>query len=190
MAANNDEMLKAAMDSTGKEFTAEQQKIFAEAAKKLDEGASLLEAIGLNEEHVEWVYAQAYAVYKMGKYQDAALVFKLLIQMDRRQEKYYLGLGACYFMQKKYNLALFPYLAAHELNRLNPVTLYYIVECYLKMDDKLAALETYNELLDVLEGNLVFQQMKERIVLAERHLREELGFPPREQTESKVAAKE
>lgn len=142
-------------------------------------GGTLAEAMGFTEDNLEWMYAQAYGRYKSGRFEESMRIFKYLLRLDATKTKYYLGLGACHYMMKNYQLAIFPYLSAMTIDQTNPIPLYYIAECFIKLGDKPAALRTYDKMLDLFDRVPFYQKLQTRIELTADGLRRELGTPPR-----------
>lgn len=143
--------------------------------KVMVQGMNPLEAAGLKPEDLEWLYAQAYNLYKAGQYKDSILLFRAVIQINPMVSKYYIGLGACYFMLKEYETAIFPYLAADYVDKANPIPLYYVAECFLKLNNKPAALKAYDQLLELFKSVPLFPHLRERIRLSAEQLRKEIA---------------
>lgn len=146
-------------------------------------GGTLAEAMGFTEDNLEWMYAQAYGRYKSGRFEEAMRIFKYLLRLDYTKTKYYLGLGACHYMLKNYNLAVFPYASAMTIDPTNPIPIYYVAECFIKLGDKEAALRAYDKMLDLFERVPFYQKLQTRIELTANSLRKELGAPPRKAKE-------
>lgn len=122
----------------------------------------------------EAIYAYAYQFYANGHFEEARSLFSLLTVMQPDQLNYWMGLGACLQMQKKYEKALEAYAAAAliDVDSLNPLPHFYAAECLLSLKDVTRALqalesahtiaikdETYEQL--IVHINLIKQAWKE-----------------------------
>jgi type III secretion system low calcium response chaperone LcrH/SycD len=176
--AEIDDMIETAINTVGKDLSPELKETFTKAIKRMEtEGISRYEALGFQEGQLEWFYAKGFALYNLGKYKEAIAVFKYLISLDPSKAKYFLGLGACYFMQKRYDLAMYPYILASQLDRVTPIPMYYLAECFMKLGEKGEALVVYDQILDLIENNPFYQHLKTRIHMMADHLRVELELP-------------
>lgn len=146
--------------------------------QSIKEGVDPAEASGMTSEKFEWLYAQAYSIYKSGKYRDAIALFKFLATMRPTTSKYFLGLGACYFMLKDYETALFPYLAAANIDKKSPIPLYYVAECFIKLNNKVATLKAYEQMLDIFETVPLFPHLQQRIKMSAEQIKRELNAAP------------
>ena len=169
-----EELIAETINTLGKDLSPETKVTFAKAIKhNLETGCSVAESLGLNSDNMEWIYTGAYNFYKAGRYNDAILLFKLLIRLDEDNVKYYLGLGACFFMLKQYDVAIYPYAAAAYFDKDNPIPFFYISECFLKMNDKASALRTYDKMLEILNKTTLYAELKHRTELSAEQLRKE-----------------
>ncbi len=179
MTVNVDVVINAAIESFAGNAPPRTKAALAKAmGKSIKEGVDPAEASGMTSEKFEWLYAQAYSIYKAGKYRDAIALFKFLATMNPSVSKYYLGLGACYFMLKDYETALFPYLAAANIDKQSPIPLYYVAECFLKLNNKVAALKAYEQLLEIFDRVPLFPHLQQRIRMSAEQIRRELQAAP------------
>jgi type III secretion system low calcium response chaperone LcrH/SycD len=108
----------------------------------LKKGMSPKDALGLKDEMLEGLYAQAYHLFNNGKYKDATTIFRLLILLDALEAKYSMGLAACLHMMKEYAGAAQVYAMAGVLDMANPLPYYHASDCWIKLGDTEAALNS------------------------------------------------
>lgn len=76
------------------------------------------------------IYSLAYTLYQGGDYAQARPVFQQLAAFKPFEQKYWLGLGACYQMEKSYDEALKAWAMASLLNDQDPLPHFHAAECY------------------------------------------------------------
>ncbi|MBA3237643.1 MAG: tetratricopeptide repeat protein [Parachlamydiaceae bacterium] len=98
-----------------------------------------------NELVINELYARGYFFYESGKYLEATDFFKVLTQMSAQNPVYWIGLGACLQMQKKYNEALLAYTTALIHDTTDPTTFFHAANCCFALNhvaEGLVAVET------------------------------------------------
>ena len=97
-------------------------------------------------DHPDDIYAYAYEFYAHGHYEEAKSLFSLLVVKETKNVSYWMGLGACLQMQKKYKEALEAYAAAAllETTEKNPLPHFYAAECFIALNDVTSALQALN----------------------------------------------
>ncbi len=132
------------------------------------------DALGLTDEAVEGMYSQAYRLYNTGKYAESAQMFRLLVMLDPTQSKFTFGLGACMHLLKEYRNAIELYTMAAALDKKSPLALYHLSDCYIQIQDKLAALVALELVVKRAENNPAHQVIKDRAVMTLKSLRKDL----------------
>ncbi len=121
----------------------------AEAAKSFGDMGTIRELKGITDSEMEAIYSMGYSFYTTGRYTDAEKVFRFLVLFDHLCQKYWVGLGAVFQVQKRYNEAVTAYGYASFLDLKNPKPQFFAAECFAALGDKdnalsaIAALETY-----------------------------------------------
>lgn len=110
-------------------------------------GATLGDLSGMEPEHYEILYAQAYRLYSAARYADAQQVFSFLTIRSPYDTRFTMGLGACFQAQGEWEQALRMYACVVPLDIENPVPPFHLCEC-------LVALGQTTEAMDVLAGLL------------------------------------
>lgn len=141
---------------------AEQKKQEEILQKVFSEGQSLKDSLKVSDQTLEFLYSQAYRLYKIGKYKDSSRYFHLLYLFNCNDLRYSLGVAACYHMQKEYMKAIQWYLVCAALDAVSPLPYYHISDCFLKLGNKLSALISLKMMEVRLNDDPVFTQIKER----------------------------
>ncbi|MBA2726817.1 MAG: SycD/LcrH family type III secretion system chaperone [Parachlamydiaceae bacterium] len=170
--------VKKALAEMSKTLGTEMPKEFeAIADRVLKKGANPRDALGLSDQMIEGIYGQAYRLYNTGKYKDASDLFRLLIMLNPTEQKYTLGMAACYHMMKEYQAAGHLYTVCAMLDPLSPVPHYHASDCYLQLGDKVSALIALEMAIKRSGDKAEFQQLKDRATLTVNSLREEIEKP-------------
>lgn len=146
----------------------------AVADKLLSKGGSPRDALGITDQMIEGIYGQAYNLYNTGKYKDASELFRLLIMFNPSEQKYALGLAACFHMMKEYKGAASIYTICSSMDPASPVPHYHASDCYLQLGDKVSALITLEMAVKRAGSRAEFQQLKDRCMLTIDSLKREL----------------
>jgi type III secretion system low calcium response chaperone LcrH/SycD len=110
------------------------------AVKKLLEGASPKEAIGLTKEREEYIYGQGYQFFKSGKYKEALSIFTYLYGFDRSSYRYLFSIASSQQLMGNYDAAGGNYMLCSALDPANPAPLFHCYECFKKVNNPWAAL--------------------------------------------------
>ena len=87
-------------------------------------------------EDLSVLYSVAYALYQGGDYEEAIRVFQRLASHESLSQRNWMGLGACWQMQKDYQEALKAWAMASILNEQDPIPHLHAAECYLALGNK------------------------------------------------------
>lgn len=134
--------------------------------KMFKQGMLPKDAIGLNNNILESVYAQAYRLYNTGKYIEAVHLFRILIMMNALEPKYMLGLAACFHMLKEYENAIQTYMMCCTIDPHNPVPHYHSSDCFIQMKDYLSAMLSLELAISTAGDKPEYAKMKERAQLS------------------------
>lgn len=112
----------------------------------LSKGYSTGELKGVDQEHLDALYALAYQHYNADNFTDAANIFKVLNLCDPNNEDYLMGLASCEYGLKNYEQSAELYMLSSALSGfVNPKPVYFAALSALKLgkkDDAIAALES------------------------------------------------
>ena len=109
--------------------------------KVLKEGLTIKEAMNCDPQVFEWIYSIAYRYYQSGKVDEALPIFSFLVKVDTKDPRFPLGMAACYEMKKEYRRAIESYMHLFYFSDpSDPMPWYRIAECYLKLEEKEAAM--------------------------------------------------
>ena len=93
-------------------------------------------AFNISDHAMEEIYAEAYGFYQSECYQAASNGFRFLIILNPYRPRYWLGLGACLQLLKRYEKALQTYAIVTLLDSKNPAPHLYASEVYKLMGDE------------------------------------------------------
>ncbi|MDR2367087.1 MAG: SycD/LcrH family type III secretion system chaperone [Deltaproteobacteria bacterium] len=102
----------------------------------LQDGFTPAQTAGTDQKQLEALYSLGHSFFSSGQYKDAQTIFQSLCLFDYRDERYWMGLGACLQAQDKLDMAAEVYgMAALTTSLGDPTPLYYASLCQLKNDD-------------------------------------------------------
>ncbi|WP_330926235.1 SycD/LcrH family type III secretion system chaperone [Candidatus Sororendozoicomonas aggregata] len=138
--------------------------------KQLDEavmdhfiqGGTFKDLQKMSDESMEAIYSVAYSLYQSGKYDEAVQIFQFLCFYDHFNKKYFLGLGACQQMLKKYSSAIEIFTLATVLDADDPRAMVYLGDCYLATDNREKAQEAYETAIEWAGSRTEYAGEKER----------------------------
>lgn len=143
-------------------------------SRMLTEDVNIPEALGINRETLDVLYAHAHQLYMSGQYKDAAAAFALIATMDTRNAIYQFALGACHQMLKDYENAFIAYKASYYLDVTNPMPLYHLSDCCMKLG-RIEDAIVYLGLAVVRAGdNPHYAKIKERALMMQQGLIDEI----------------
>lgn len=90
----------------------------------------------ISKEKINEIYTLAYILYQNQQYQEARILFRLLIEDHPLEAKLWKGLGACLQMQKDYQEALNCYsycVSFKNQNEIDPYLYIYIGDCHFAL---------------------------------------------------------
>jgi len=154
-------------------------KIYKKGLQKLSEnlfqnGMSPKDAVGISDQTAERIYAQAYQLYNLGKFDDARKLFSSLVLMDFTQAKYMLGLAACYHVMKEYDQAAQNYLKCAALDPKSPIPYYHAYDCFMQMEDVSSAMVALNLTIKRCGEKVEYLEMKNKASLYLEGLKEQV----------------
>lgn len=114
----------------------------AEAAW-MDGRVELARLAALHDEDLHALYLHAYATLRAGKAQAAARLFLALTQFDRRQARFYVGLGQAFQHMREFGWARGAYNVALEKDPEHRIAMLLFAECTLFIDGKRTAAELF-----------------------------------------------
>lgn len=96
-------------------------------------GYTLKDFSAFTDDEMEAAYATGCQQIDQGRYDQAEKVFEFLCRLDHYEGKYWIGLGACRQMQKKYDSAVKSYALAGIHDMENPIPALRAAECYVAL---------------------------------------------------------
>jgi type III secretion system low calcium response chaperone LcrH/SycD len=167
---------KTGQEKTGPVLSQEQQDAIKRLAEVSPERMKIQNAIGMSDQIAEGMYGKAYDFYKMGKFQYACQIFKILAQLNPEEPKYFLGLAGCYHNTKDYATAANNYKFCGMIDPSSPIPHYHASDCYIKMDEPLNAILCLEKAIDRCADNPQYQAIKDRSKLSIESLKKKLNL--------------
>lgn len=141
-----------------------------------EEGKLLKDALNISDQTIEYLYSQAYKLYKIGKYSEASRYFHILYLLNALDLRFSMGIAASHHMLKEYQKAVEWYMVCAALDENSPLPYYHISDCFLKMGEKVSALISLKMLQVRLDDDDPrFAQIKEKSARMIDVLSEELN---------------
>ncbi|WP_068467238.1 SycD/LcrH family type III secretion system chaperone [Candidatus Protochlamydia phocaeensis] len=137
------------------------------------DGMAPKDAMGINNNVLESVYAQAYRLYNTGKYIEATHLFRILIMMNVSEPKYVLGLAACFHMMKEYKNAIQTYTMCSAIDPNSPIPHYHSSDCFIQMKDYVSAMLCLQMAIDKAGNKPEYAKIKERAALSLESLKQQ-----------------
>lgn len=162
MADQEDEILETLKDISQTESDEMQEGIDKALKGVFEENMLPKDAMGLPDEMLEGIYSQAYNMYNTGKYDEASVIFRLLLLLDPLESKYGLGLAAAAQMMKDYQLAFTMYNMVFVTDPENPLAHYHAADCLIQMDTPEMAHEELKKAVELCGENKDYEKIKER----------------------------
>jgi len=139
-----------------------------------DKGMLPKDALGIQDNDTEALYAQAYQMYNMGKYQDARAVFASLTLIDQLDPRFLFGHAACSHMLEEYQSAADVYMQQAVISPEDPIPYYHAADCYLKLKDPFSATVALKLVVKRSGDDPKFATIKERSEMTVKNLEKEL----------------
>jgi len=89
----------------------------------------------LSNKDLETLYSRAYSLYQSGDYAKSKVVFHQLTAAKPLKQTYWLGLGACFQLEKNYEQALQAWGMASILDGHDPTPHFHAAQCCFALDD-------------------------------------------------------
>lgn len=125
-------------------------------------GMLLRDASGMGPERAEALYAEAYHLFKTGKYREAQAQFITLVTMNPYEFKYMFGLASCSHLLEKYENAADLYMQSASLEKDNPIPYFHASDCFFNTKDTFAGLAALNMCLKLCGDKPEFSIIKDR----------------------------
>ncbi len=134
----------------------------AEAMKKIHNGATFADALGVSKEALEGGYALAYRNFVAGNYKDAQILFQTIALYNPLDKRFMLGLGLCREMLEDFSGAIDAFMASAMLSDLqDPIPLFHASTCLIKLGKKEEAILGLELILNI-EENEYNKALRER----------------------------
>ena len=139
--------------------------------RSVEEGMTLQEIFGYNDETMEKFYGAAYNLFQDKQYQEAANAFVFLTMLSPFVANYWLGLGMAEQMLEEYEAALTAYAMSIMLNATNPIPYFHSAKCLFAInepDRAVSSLELAVEHSAELSEYEIFKKQAQEVIKARK----------------------
>lgn len=120
------------------------------------------DAMGLSDDVLEGIYGHAYNMYSTGKYDEASMLFRMLMLLNPLDSKFTLGLAACCHMMDNFEAAIGLYQMLFTLDPLNPIPHYHLADCYVQIEAMDGAQHELDTAIELCGKNKEYESIKDR----------------------------
>ncbi len=133
------------------------------ALEVLSAGGTLKDVRGLSREDLETIYAIGYNLYNQALYEKAEPMFQFACFYEHTEARYWVALGNCRQMGKKYQAAIDAFGMGYALDQANPWPVIQAAICYLALQDKDQAGEALTLAEKTIENSTPNETARQRI---------------------------
>lgn len=139
--------------------------------RSIEDGMSLQEIFGFNEETMEKFYGAAYSLFDQKNYHEAAHAFVFLTMLSPYTANYWLGLGMSEQLIEEYEAALTAYAMSIMLNQNNPVPYVHSAKCLFALGEDEKAIASLEQAVDIsgdLEEHQALKKQAKAVIKARK----------------------
>lgn len=167
-----EEKVESSLGQLAIPLSSKEKQFLKEAMIKIEKDQiSPREALGWTPEMIEVIYNHGYQLFYAGKYKEAIPVFSTLRELEPADPRYSFAIAACYHRDKDYLDAAANYILSHSLDPLEPLSCFYLYDCFMKANHPISALGAIQEAL-ILAEDPKYRELKPKIELEYQHLKE------------------
>lgn len=142
--------------------TGQQKEVKNVFVNVLQNGMTIMQAIGLPPGLLEMIYSYASELYTAGKYQDANALFFFLAQLKPTDPRFLFGCAASFHKVKRFSEAATYYLMASTIDPGNPYPFYHAADCFLQANQPQAAIVLLEKAIIITEGSSQFEKLQQQ----------------------------
>jgi type III secretion system low calcium response chaperone LcrH/SycD len=124
--ARTDQTAQTTLDATD-------QAVWDDFVRFLASGGNLADLKGLEDRHLEALYAMGHQAYGVGDYERAIDLFEYLVILNPLDRRFPLALGSALHMKGSHERAIHYYLMASTLDMMDPVPVFHMGECLIAL---------------------------------------------------------
>lgn len=167
--------IRKTMETLTPNLSEKDKKLQEEAMDQIfNQGKPIKEALKVSDETLEFLYGQAYRLYKIGQYKESNRYFHLLYLFDSKDLRFTMGIAACHHMAKEYMKAVLWYMLCASQDSESPLPYYHISDCFLKLGNKVSALISLKMMEARMGNNPNYDKIRERVLRTINTLSNEL----------------
>lgn len=128
----------------------------------LQNGMTIMQAIGFPPGLLEMIYSYASELYGAGKYQDSSALFFFLSQLKPTDPRFLFGCAASFHKLKRYPEASSYYIMASGIDPGNPLPFYHAADCFLQANQPEAAIVLLEKAIAVASESSHHEKLMQR----------------------------
>lgn len=140
--------------------------------RHIEEGGTFQELLKVDDEDMNILYQDSYALLQGGQHSQAADAFLCLTTLNPYVSVYWIGLGLAEQAHRECHAALVAYAMAIVCDAQNPIPYYYAASCHYLNNDFNEALHSLELSLERSENNPIYGEIRTRALNAQASLRE------------------
>ena len=122
--------------------------------------ASMKDLYQISDDEMEAIYTAAYNFYQHGNFKKAKEMFKTLIQLNYKEKKYFMGLGASRQMLNEYTKAAETYGFAALMDATDPTPAFYAAECFRKAKNNESAILALEAVMEITKEGKTHKEIR------------------------------
>jgi type III secretion system low calcium response chaperone LcrH/SycD len=126
------------------------------------------DAMGFDDNFMEHLYSYAYRLFNSGRYDEARELFILLMRLDATKSRYPFALACCYQKMEKWQDAINAYIAAYVFNQKDPLPIYHVADCLIKLKCPQGAKLMLQSAIDLVNSLKSLSSTREHQALKQR----------------------
>ncbi len=138
----------------------------------LKQGVPLGLTCGLDKEHLDVLYINAYNLYSEKKYQEALKVFEGMLLYNHFDKRGWIGCGACFQVLHNYANAVTCYSNASLIDIQDPLPIFYSIECYIYLKNYSQARSALKVVQPLIKDKAEYAHFKNELIKIEEFLQQ------------------
>lgn len=172
-----EELIAKTVEEEGGKLSEKQKKQQIDALQKvMINGMKPKDAMGFDDNVMEYFYDYAYNLYNSGNFETALKAFQFLHILDPESSRYLFGMAAAHHKLKNYLEATEAYYACTILDASSPMPFYHMSDCFLEMNAPYDAYFVLSSAIERCGSDPQYAQLKSRCEATMTCLKKEVGL--------------
>lgn len=136
------------------------------------------EALGFNQDFLDYVYKFAYGLYQKNQIEEASQLYRWLKRMSPLEQKYTVALAHCFIMQKNWLPAVALLMELAYLNPEDPLPFEKMCDCLIEAHDLPGALVAIDKAIERAGDKKEYSTDKEKWLMTFDYIVSQLDIDP------------